>query len=136
MAFDLKKNNLAEQSETGYEFELVYPATGEAVDAFITVRGNESKVVKNFLRKRFNENQVLVKKGKKKDDSITIEEFLDNQIELAVVKTIGWRGIQVDGVDLPFTQENAEKIYREHEWIREAVEKESAEIENFRSGGA
>lgn len=133
MAFDLKKNNLAEQSETGYEFELVYPATGEAVDAFITVRGNESKAVKNFLRKRFNENQVLVKKGKKKDDSITIEEFLDNQIELAVVKTIGWRGIQVDGADLPFTQENAEKIYREHEWIREAVEKESAEIENFRS---
>lgn len=78
----------------------------------------------------------MIKKGKKKEDAVvTIEEFLDNQIELAVVKTIGWRGIMVDGADLPFTQENAEKVYREHEWIREAVEKESAEIENFRPSG-
>lgn len=51
MGFDLKKNNLSEQSETGYEFELVYPATGEGVDAFITVRGNESKLLRtSFVR--------------------------------------------------------------------------------------
>lgn len=133
MAFNIKTQNLSDQAEAGYEFELIYPSTGEPLGAFIKVKGKESKSVKAFLRRRADENQILIKKGKKKSDDMTYADLIDLQVELAVEQTIGWRGIETeDGVELPFSKENAEKLYREHEWVREAVETEASDIRNFR----
>jgi hypothetical protein len=43
---DLKVQNLAEQSETGYEFELLYPGSKDKTGAFVKVRGAQSKTVR------------------------------------------------------------------------------------------
>jgi hypothetical protein len=133
MAFDFGKNNVAQVTEAGYEFELIYPITGEGTDAFITVRGEASKTVQAYNRAQFNREQQKAKSGRNADKVVPIEEFYEKAIERAVVKTIGWRGIVVDGEELVFTESNAKKFYAENDWIREAVERESAEITNFRS---
>lgn len=133
MGFDFGKNNVAKVAEAGYEFELIYPVTGEGTDAFITVRGEASKTVQAYNRAQFNREQQKAKSGRNADKVVPIEEFYEKAIERAVVKTIGWRGIFVDGEELVFTESNAKKFYAENDWIREAVERESAEITNFRS---
>jgi len=133
MGFDFGKNNVGKVAEAGYEFELIYPITGEGTDAFITVRGEASKTVQAYNRAQFNREQQKAKSGRNADKVVPIEEYYEKAIEKAVVKTIGWKGIVVDGEELAFTESNAKKFYAENDWVREAVDRESAEITNFRS---
>ena len=134
MALDLAITNIAAQAESGYEFELLHPATGEGTGGFLTVRGEKSKIVQNHARKVVNEMQKREKvaKGKNKDVDLSIEELESLAIDRAIVRIISWRGIQEDGQDVPFTRENAERILKDHPWIREAVIEESENLLNFR----
>ena len=131
---DLKKTNVAVDAEAGYEFELIHPATGEGTGGFIKVRGEHSKVVQAFARKRINEFQKREKmaKGKGKELEFTTDELEEMAVENAVNRIISWRGIGADGVEVPFTVENATQILTEHPWIRKAVSEESENILNFR----
>jgi hypothetical protein len=135
MSLDLAKTNLAEAADAGYEFELKLPGTGEATGAFVTVRGEMSKTVKNYARQKFREYQLKEQQAKrrgKESDDLTLEEAEELSIETAIVRVIGWRGITNEGKEVPFTKENATNIFREHSWIREQVMEESAQLLNFR----
>lgn len=137
MGFDLAKNNLAEAAETGYEFELKFPGTGEGTGAFIKIRGEESKVVKAFGRKKYNEYQMRVQQAKrrgKEPEDYTIEEAEEMAIESAFIRVISWRGFEDNGKPYEFNQANAEKLFKENSWIREQVMEESAQLLNFRPG--
>jgi hypothetical protein len=135
MSFDLSKNNFAEVAEAGYEFELKLPGTGEGTGAFITVRGDQSKTVKAYARKKYSEfklkEQQAKRRGKEVED-ITLDEAEELAIESAVIRVIDWKGIAENGKDVPFTKENAERIFKEHSWIREAVTEEAGQLLNFR----
>ncbi len=133
MALNLNVLNVSEVSEAGIEFELVHPATGEGLDAWIKVRGEKSRTVQNHARKVVTEMQKREKvaKGKGKDNDLSIEELESLAIDRAIVRIISWRGIQEDGQDIPFTRENAEKVLKEHPWIREAVMEESEDLNEF-----
>ena len=135
MGFDLKANDLAAKAESGYEFELKVPGTFEDTGAFIKVRGEQSKTVKAFTRKKFEEYQRKVaaeKRRGKVNDDISLDEAEELAVESAVVRIISWKGIEEDGKDVPFTKENAERILTEHSWIREQVMEASNELTNFR----
>lgn len=135
MSFDLGKNNLSEASEAGYEFELIYPATEEKTGAFIKVRGEASKTVKAFGRKKYAEGEAkrIQDARKGKDSSVVdLEELEELAIESSIVRIISWRGITDGGEEVPFTPENARKILKEHDWIRKQVLEESSQILNFR----
>lgn len=134
MALDLAITNIAAEAEAGYEFELLHPATGEGTEGFIKVRGEKSRTVQNHARKVVNEMQKREKvaKGKNKDVDLSFEELESLAIDRAIVRIISWRGIQEDGQDVPFTRENAERILKDHSWIREAVIEESENLLNFR----
>jgi len=134
MALDLAKTNIAAEAESGYEFELLHPATGEGTEGFIKIRGEKSKVVQTHARKVVTEMQKREKmaKGKNKEVELSIEDLEEMAVERAFVRIISWKGIQEDGVDLPFTRENAERILKEHPWIRESVMEESENLLNFR----
>lgn len=135
MSFDLSKNNFAEAAEAGFEFELKLPGTGEGTGAFITVRGDQSKTVKAYARRKYAEfklkEQQAKRRGKEAED-MTLDEAEELAIESAIVRIIDWKGISENGKDVPFTKENAERIFKEHAWIREAVSEESAQLLNFR----
>lgn len=131
---DLKVQNLAEQSETGYEFELLYPGSKEKTGAFVKVRGAQSKTVRAYSRKKYNEYRVrelAAKRRGKEADEITLDEAEELAIESAITRIISWRGITEGGVEIPFTKENAERVLREHSWIREEVVLNSDELINF-----
>lgn len=135
MALDLKKNNYAETSEAGYEFELRDPATNEGLDAFITVFGEQSKTVKAYSRKKFAEFRAreMANKRRGKDEDMTLEEAEELSIESAVVRIKSWRGIAEGKTEVEFNRENATRILTEHPWIKEAVMEESSQLLNFRS---
>jgi hypothetical protein len=133
--FDLSKNNLAEAAEAGFEFELRVPGTNEATGAFVTVRGSESKKVKEYARKTYNQirmkEQALKKRGKDPEE-MTLEEAEELAIDSAIVRVISWRGIAEAGEEVQFTKENAQRIFKEHSWIREQIMEESQQLLNFR----
>lgn len=133
MALDLAITNVAAQAESGYEFELLHPATGEGTEGFITVRGSGSKIVQTHARKTFTEMQKREKvaKGKNKELDLTLDELEDMSVERAVVRIISWKGITEGGKEVPFTKENAERILKEHSWIKEAVFENSEDLTNF-----
>ena len=130
MGFDLSKKNLAEIAEAGYEFELRIPGSNEKTGAFVKVRGDQSKIVKAYIRKKFDEVNTR-NNSKRKGNDITLEEAEEMAVEAAVVRIIDWKGIEEDGKPVPFTKENATRILTEHSWIREQVQEEASEQLNF-----
>ena len=131
--FDLTKNDFSVSAEAGHEFELMLP-TGESSGAFITVRGEQSPAVKAYGRRKFNEYQQKQKIAKRKgtEDNIDLDEAEDMQVETAVVRIIGWKGIGEAGKAVEFTKENASRILKQHSWIREAIMEASSDLYNFR----
>ena len=136
MKFDLAKHNYTEIAEAGYEFELKLPGTGEGTGVFITVRGDQSKTVKAFGRKKYSEfklrEQQAKRRGKDVED-MTLEEAEELSVESAIVRVIGWKNITENGKDVPFTKENAERIFKEYSWIKDQVMEEAGQLLNFRS---
>ena len=129
---NLQKTNYAEAAEAGYEFELKKPGTGEGLGAFIKVRGDQSKVVRAWSRRKATEFQMKTLKSKDKDKPMSMDEVEDFGVEQAINRIISWRGISDDGVnELPFTVENAERLLKEHPWILEQVVEEAKELLNF-----
>lgn len=136
MKFDLAKHNYTEIAEAGYEFELKLPGTGEGTGVFITVRGDQSKTVKAFGRKKYSEfklrEQQAKRRGKDVED-MTLEEAEELSVESAIVRVIGWKNITENGKEVTFTKENAERIFKEYSWIKDQVMEEAGQLLNFRS---
>ena len=136
MTFDLAKHNYTEIAEVGCKFELKLPGTGEGTGVFITVRGDQSKTVKAFGRKKYSEfklrEQQAKRRGKDVDD-MTLEEAEELSIESAVIRVIAWENITENGKVVNFTKENAERIFKEYSWIKDAVMEEAGQLLNFRS---
>lgn len=136
MTFDLAKHNYTEIAEAGYEFELKLPGTGEGTGVFITVRGDQSKTVKAFGRKKYSEFKLREQQAKRRGkdaDEMTLEEAEDLGIESAIVRVIGWKNITENGKEVSFTKENAERIFKEYSWIKDQVMEEAGQLLNFRS---
>lgn len=120
--------NLVKASETGFEFE-VKDSSGVGLGVFISVRGEHSDTVKAVNRKRLNERRerayVAAKKGENLlPDSIEDEEAM--AIEGAVLRTIGWRGL-----DETFSPDNARLLYTVNPEVRAQVYTAAAESGNF-----
>lgn len=133
--FDLQKNDLSKAAEAGYEFELKLPGTAEATGAFVTVRGDQSPVVKAYGRKKYSEfrmkEQAAKRRGKEVEE-LSLDEAEDIAVESAIVRIITWRGIADGGKELPFSEENAKTVLKAHSWVREQIVEESAQLLNFR----
>ena len=133
MAFDIKKTNLAEQAENGYEFEVKLP-DGSSTDFFITVRGNLSPKIKKYSKDLFNKMQQKELNNKRKgkaEQPMDIEEAEATLVDSAVVRIITWRGLEEDGVVVEPTPENFKRIMTELDWVRSQVIEESDNAANF-----
>lgn len=132
--FDLSKNDVSKSAEAGYEFQLVMPGSGDETGAFITVRGEQSPVVKSFAKKKYNEYQMQEQAAKRKgkEYSMSLEEAEEMSIESATNRVISWRGIANEGAEVPFTKEACATVLKDHPWIREQILEESQQAYNFR----
>ena len=133
MAFDIKKTNLAEQAEAGYEFEVKLP-DGSSTDFYITVRGNLSPKVKKFSKDLFNQLQqkeLQAKRKGKAEQPVDLDEAEETLIKSAVARIVTWKGLEDDGKVVEPTQENFVRIMTELDWVRKQVLDESDNDANF-----
>ena len=133
MAFDIKKTNLAEQAEAGYEFEVKLP-DGSSTDFYITVRGNLSPKVKKFSKDLFNQLQqkeLQAKRKGKADQPVDLDEAEENLIKSDVARIVTWKGLEDGGKVVEPTQENFVRIMTELDWVRKQVLDESDNDANF-----
>ena len=131
---ELNSVNLAAQAAVGYALELVHPATGDKLGGVITIRGDESKEVQNYNRKRFMELQKRERMNKGKNNDYTLAEIEDIGIESATVRVMSWKNITKDGIDLEFNKENAEMLFRDYPWIRKQVMEAAEDLSLFLPG--
>lgn len=133
MAFDIKKINLAEQAETGYEFEVKLP-DGTSTDFYITVRGNLSPKMKKYSKDLFNKMQmkdIQNKKRNKGEQPIDLDEAEQTLVESAATRIVTWRGLEEDEKVVEPTPENFKRIMLEQDWIRAQVLEQSDDASNF-----
>ena len=131
---ELSNLNLGVAAESGYDLVLQHPITGDDLDGVVRVRGDKSKTVQVFSRKRVNELQKRerMQKGKGKDTDLSIEELEQMHIESGIARVISWKNIKKDGEDLPFTKENAESVFKDYPWVLEQVLDASSNLNLFR----
>ena len=133
MAFAIKKTNLAEQAEAGYEFEVKLP-DGSSTDFYITVRGNLSPKVKKFSKDLFNQLQLKELQAKRKgkaDQPVDLDEAEETLIKSAVARIVTWKGLEDGGKVVEPTQENFIRIMTDLDWVRKQVLDESDNDANF-----
>lgn len=130
---NLENLNLSAQGEAGYDLVLEHPVTKEPLDGIIRIRGDKSKTVQTFARRRVNEMQrrERMQKGKGKDTDLSIEELESMQIESAIARVISWKNIKLKNEEIPFTEANAEMIFKDYDWITTQVLEASGELANF-----
>lgn len=130
---DLKQYDLAEICETGHEFQLIAPGTRELTDLKVTVRGGDSKTVKQWTRGQFMKRQqkaALVRRGAKQEE-ISLEEAEEFAAQSAAQRVISIKNFEENGKPLESTPENILHIMRKYDWIRDQVVEESDFLPNF-----
>ena len=130
--FDLEKNDIAAKNEAGFEFELVLP-NGEKTGALIKVRGESSPTVRQHGKRVYNEMQMKETAAKRrgKEYQIDLDEAEEINVSDAVNRVISWKNISEGAKEVPFTIENATRIFTKHIWIREQVLEESRQVLNY-----
>ena len=131
---ELSKLNLSAAGDEGYDLVLQHPINGDDLDGVIRVRGDKSRQIQAFSRKRVNELQrrERMQKGKGKDTDLSIEELEQMHVESGIARVISWKNIKKDGEDLPFTKENAESVFKDYPWVLEQVLDASSNLNLFR----
>lgn len=125
---DLIQLNTKQAAEDGATVYLRNPFTGERLEGMeIDVFGQDSAAFRNYARARAN------RRLKRRNDTTTVEQLEDENVELLVSCTKGWRNITLDGKELEFSKDNARKLYRDERfpWLKEQVDEVIGERSRF-----
>lgn len=112
------------------EIQIKHPKTGETLEGVsITVAGNASE---EYRRVRTE----LAKRRIESSRSITVEELENSAMRMLVACIKGWKGIQMNGVDYPFSAANAKELFGNpgYYWLKEQVEAGVGDVANFIQG--
>lgn len=125
---DIAKLDTRKLAEQGFDLTIVDP-NGDKTEIVITVRGADSVTYREKfteLRRRAN-NQI--NKTHKIVRSVG-EQDADN-LELLVAATVTWRGIEMDGSPLVYSEQNARQLYTDFPAIGEQVDRAINDRSNF-----
>ena len=134
MSYDLSTLDTTSACDKGAEIELHHPVSNVPLGMFITLIGKDSKEFRDFTRDKTNtrlRKDAMAQKRGKDPEIRTVEAIEAENIELLVLCTKGWRGIKLDGEELPFTVQNAIKVYKTYPFIYEAVNSAIGDLDNF-----
>lgn len=125
--------NLSEFQDTeSADVVIKHPATGAPTEAVVTVAGPEHPKRKQIVFDRQRKlRRHLTKTGKLEFTDPAEEEV--EETDLLAICTLGWKGIAVDGKEVPYTRENAAKLYADPalRWFRAQVKAALDERELF-----
>lgn len=98
------------------------PLTGLDTQVKLLLASNHS----TYYREAVNvmKNRELAQAAVIKDlrEAPTQEEIDEKTLELLVGCTLDWKGVKVNGVEVPFSKEAVKKLYKEHHWLSDAVD--------------
>lgn len=131
---DLSTLDTAKCADEGADLELRHPSTratfcNDAGDP-ITIRlvGVDSAIYRKAQAALTNRKLVQNKRGVK----ITAEELEADALEMAAKCTVSWSSdLALDGAPIPFSKQNAAKLYQRFPWIKEQVEEFINDRANF-----
>ena len=123
--FDLSSLDTSAAAEAGAELELLHPATGEGLNMFVTLLGTDSASWRQAISRNLNRRGS----GKR-----TPEKAMEENIETYAACTVGFRGVILDGQEIPFSHDNARMLYRRFPWMREQVDAFIGDRANFLPG--
>lgn len=129
---DLSSLDTRKPADDGADMQLRHPGTdavltqddGKAIS--ITLAGSDSDRYQRAQRSQANRRLNAGVRRK-----LTIEELESDTIELLVACTIRWDGVKVGGKVLECNADNARKLYRDYQWIREQANAFIGERANF-----
>jgi hypothetical protein len=117
--------------EKGTRIQLHHPQTEKPLPSWITLRGDESPEVQQFLRGEIN---AQIRRNAKPDSAPqTIEDSIKAAVEKLTIATITWEGIEWGSEPMPCTPENCRKLYSQ-KWVREQLFKALEDEGNFPLG--
>jgi hypothetical protein len=114
------------------DLELLHPLTRQKLGATITIAGPEHPQRKKILHERQRRLRAKFAKSQKLTFADPAEEDED-EIELLAACTLGWRGLNSEGAELQFSQQEARKLYSNPElaWLRAQVRAGLDDLELF-----
>lgn len=122
---DLSELDSVKGSDEGAVLYVRHPVTNEKTDAWIKMAGPDSKLAK---QRRAEIRRLLRNQKANTLDVDTIEEEVNkNRIAL----TLDWGGIELDGEELAFSSDNANKVYERFPWLAEQVDNFQGDRANF-----
>lgn len=127
-AIDFSKLDQGAAQDKGTRVQIEHPQAG-LLDSWITVRGNESPVIQQLLRKQVNAQIKRAAKG----EAQTIEEMISDAVDKLSAATIGWENISWEGAELPCTPDNCRKLYGQ-KWLRDFLHPKMEDEANFPLG--
>ena len=125
MTFDLATLDTAKVAEEGAELRVAHPTTGEDLGIKISLIGMDSKTFRDISKARATASL------KKKSRDVNFDQGEAESIELLAKCTKGWEGITEDGIEVPFSYENAVKLYTKYLWLKEQVDRFIVDRSNF-----
>lgn len=140
---DLNDLNVAAAASRGTFVELEHPVTGEPLlDADgkpygVEVLGDDSPEVRKIERKQADKRAEKLRRGNI-DASLKQDALEQDRIERLIVATKSWYLPPLGGEPLPFTPQNARRVYGSDDlaWIPEQLEKAMRDRARFFSTGS
>lgn len=122
----------AYDEETSTELVIRDPATGNATPAVFTIAGPEHSARREIKKAE----QRRLQRGLERYGRIVTrdpDEMEEDETDMLVASTLGWRGVMRNGIELPYSASEARKLYTDPKraWLREQVKKALDERERF-----
>jgi hypothetical protein len=128
--FDLASLDTSAGAEAGFELQLLHPATRAPLPLYIRLLGMDGETYRR--RQSDLERRRVEGMQRRAQQRIGMAEIENDTIELLAAVTAGWRGdFVLDGTPLPYTEHNAQQLYRRFAWIREQVDQAVGNRANF-----
>lgn len=121
--FDISTLDTLTLSEEGVEMPVIHPRTKEPVlgsdgrQITITMLGRMSADAQAAFRRVRDRQNERVQQGRR----TTPEDVERDQVDILVACTRAWTFSEMDGTPFPFTQANADRLWRDprFRWLRE-----------------
>lgn len=124
---DLKLFDTKSLSTQGVTYALRNPHDGKATDIEFILLGPDSAVYREAERRALRKrNQRLQQED---DDLLVLTD--EERLETVAPCVIGWRNLQENGVDVPFSPENCRRVLQDYPVILRQLDAHISDGRNF-----
>lgn len=118
---------------TDYRFELVHPVSGDPLGVFMTVVSAKSDKAQRFAEKQLRKEQMreLENTKSRKPKFKGLSEIIEDSRAMAIDRLTGWENVEWNERPLAFSEENADMLLSECDWIVEQIFEHSNDLGKF-----